>query len=921
MVSQHLAKYRELLRRSLSRIGPAVPDHKLFEYAWALELEMLLYDDVPPHYVGHLRCKRDFGTDLVSLDCSTAAQVKYYLRRSVDHADLSKFYMHAKALLGCTRLLLCTTPEASFSTPAQDDLRGSGMVVLRASLQDLVEKHLAEESAPAEKKRRVAVDEPCPLLLRKGQAGLRAAFSSHRDSTPFRAQLPCGYGKTVALGVILEDELDVSGDAFRCLVLVPWIDLLDQSKKTLQALLPQARFAVLGGGASATPVDFDVLLATHAALRRVADELKHVVWSLVVLDEAHHCHEDSARRDGLDTLDFRRLLELSATFPASMKPDFHVSLRDAIDEGVVSDYRIHIVELSEGDRLAALIDLFKDRRVEWGATLAVFTSLSRAASFVEGLAAKHGLAAAALTAATPASERLEIKRRLEEGELVAAACVGVWNEGVDIPGLHTVLFADDRASTINKRQVSQRAGRIHPAKPYSRIVLAVQQGMEDVEDILQAFLREDPALCSALRSQQGGNVQKRLQLDTLRGGDADVVAESIWTSLGGIVTRLDQPSKEQKCTWLAQLFPDAPPPSKAEVVQEHGGAPYTFKAGQFWGSIMDNWTRKKAVSTLNLQQKQMLEGACPWIPGAVEVVVCGRKAKPSGEPAVEQKCTWLAQLFPDAPPPSKAEVVQEHGGSPYTFKAGGFWGRILNNWTGKKALSFQQKQMLEGACPWILGLVEVLVQGRKAKPSGEPAVEQKCTWLAQLFPTAAPPHKAEVVQEHSGAPYTFKAGHFWRNILDNWTRKKAASTLNLQQKQMLEGACPWIPGAVEVVVCGRKTKPSGEPAVEQKCTWLAQLFPTAAPPQKAEVVQEHGGSPYTFKAGGFWGRILNNWTGKKATTTLHLQQKQMLEGACPWIPGAAKAVVEKRHREAVKVTDLAPEVAALHIGARIAPLA
>jgi len=808
MTSKHFRKYREVLLRARDGTGASMTDATMFEYAWALELEMLLYDDVPPDFVHHLVCKRDFGTDLISLDGKVAAQVKHYLHHSVDHCDLAKFFMHARGNLKCEILILCTTPQANLTLPAQDDIRGGGIQVRRASLRGLVDKHLGH-GEPLEKKQRVTVAES-PLVLRKGQMGLRKAFSEHSDPTPFRAQLPCGYGKTTALGLVLRDDLEASGATFRCLVLVPWIDLLWQSENTLRSMLPQARFAVLGGGNSETPRDFDVLISTHASLPRIAEELKDVPWSLVALDEAHHCQDGTDRRKFLAGLDFRRTLELSATFPWTMKPDFHVSLREAIDEGFVSDYRIHIIELSEGDRIFALVDLFSQRRVEWGATLAAFTSKSRAEAFVEGLEARD-IEAALVTADTGGCERRQVMRRLEEGELAVVACIGVWNEGVDIPRLHTVLFADNRNSCINKRQLSQRAGRTHHTKPYARVVLAVQQGIEDIEDIMLAFLKEDRALCTALRDQQGGVAQNRLRLETFGRSEAEVISESTWSSLGRILDKIAYPSVEQKCLWLAEHFSTAPPSRKAQVVKENNGAPYTFRAGFFWSNVVDNWLKEKTKTKLSPQQIQELEADCPWISDAVDFILQKRTEKPQGEPSMEQKCLWLAKHFSTAPP-SRKEFVVEYNGAPYTFKVGGFWSYLLHNLLGEKAhatLSPRQIQELKTSCPWISDAIATLLQKRSKKPRGEPSFAQKCAWLTELFSSAPPTRKAEKVKEYDGASYTFRAGWFLNTLVRNWLGEKA--TPSPKQKQKLQADCPWISALLKK----RTAKTRGGPSIEQ----------------------------------------------------------------------------------------------------------
>jgi len=67
------------------------------------------------------------------------------------------------------------------------------------------------------------------------------------------------------------------------------------------------------------------------------------------------------------------------------------------------------------------------------------------------------------------------------------------------------------------------------------------------------------------------------------------------------------------------------------------------------------------------------------------------------------------------------------------------------------------------------------------------------------------------------------------------------------------------------------------------------------------------GAPSAFKAGSFWNNIRNNWTSRKPTTRLSVEQKASLEAGCPWISSTLTALQQRReiasHR-AVQQLDL-----------------
>ncbi|EAQ76431.1 MULTISPECIES: DUF3427 domain-containing protein [unclassified Synechococcus] len=75
-----------------------------------------------------------------------------------------------------------------------------------------------------------------------------------------------------------------------------------------------------------------------------------------------------------------------------------------------------------------------------------------------------GLRAAALDATSPRDERAEQIRRLRAGELQILFAVDLFNEGLDIPEIDTVLFLRPTESAIVFLQQLGRGLRLHPSK-------------------------------------------------------------------------------------------------------------------------------------------------------------------------------------------------------------------------------------------------------------------------------------------------------------------------------------------------------------------------------------------------------------------------------------------------------------------------
>jgi hypothetical protein len=222
---------------------------------------------------------RDFGTDLVSCDKTSAAQVKHYGSNTrVDFADVAKFYTHS-SFLRCTERLLCTTPETQLTRIAQNTVDLAGMEVRQASLDVLVADALAQ--CPGEDVQECSA----PWTWRPGQAAAAEAFVTS-DKKTYKIQLPCGYGKTAPMGLIVERMKKGA----RFLILVPWRDFLHQTVGRLQRA--ERKICTLGDGECTLDETADLVVCTHAHL--AMGTLEGTTWDVVFVDEAHHCIETCA---------------------------------------------------------------------------------------------------------------------------------------------------------------------------------------------------------------------------------------------------------------------------------------------------------------------------------------------------------------------------------------------------------------------------------------------------------------------------------------------------------------------------------------------------------------------------------------------------------------------------------------------------
>ena len=298
-----------------------------------------------------------------------------------------------------------------------------------------------------------------------------------------------------------------------------------------------------------------VLFCTYHSAPAVAAAIRAAgagPFGLAVLDEAHNLagRPSAAFRAVLDDamIPARRRLFMTATpvrdaDPGGRRPPGRgravLSMNDAqvfgpvlhrlpfgqaVSKGLLCDYRVLVIGIREapGSRpspgplpasvtLAALQDAvtrFGVRRV-----LSFHTRVASAAAFAEqaasapeGWPAGHRVWAAAVSARTPAC-----RRRMQLGRLAAAggttvgivSNAGCLTEGVDVPAVDGVLFADPRRSLVDIVQAAGRVLRPAPGKEIGTIIIpvALPAGGDDEEALLGSRFAHVWAVLRALRAQ------------------------------------------------------------------------------------------------------------------------------------------------------------------------------------------------------------------------------------------------------------------------------------------------------------------------------------------------------------------------------------------------------------------------------------
>lgn len=307
-----------------------------------------------------------------------------------------------------------------------------------------------------------------------------------------------GTGKTVMAALDYRRLRESLGRA-RLLFVAHRQEILDQSQATFRHVMHDASFGEQWVGGR-RPSDFEHVFASVQTLANV--DLAHLSadhFDVVIVDEFHHAAAASYDRL-LTRLAPREMVGLTATPErADGVPVLHwfddriaaeLRLWDAIDQHYLAPFAYY--GISDGldlsdipwrrgtgydvERLTALYtgnDVWARRVVHEFQTRLDDPTAARAlgfcvskdhARFMARVFADHGIAAAAITSDTPDAERRQALGALERGELRIVFSVDIFNEGVDVPSVDTLVMLRPTESPTLFLQQLGRGLRRHPGK-------------------------------------------------------------------------------------------------------------------------------------------------------------------------------------------------------------------------------------------------------------------------------------------------------------------------------------------------------------------------------------------------------------------------------------------------------------------------
>ena len=310
-----------------------------------------------------------------------------------------------------------------------------------------------------------------------------------------------GTGKTVISAFDYKVFAEQTEGAHRLLFVAHREEILKQSILTYRSVLQDANFGDLWVGDYRPTNGIEHLFISVATFNSKFDnifrDLPTDYYDYIVIDEAHHLVADSYRTI-LSKFSPRLLVGLTATPErmdgVSLLPDFdnqisaEIRLPKALDEGLLTPFQYLCIsddtdltdeELMQGDRYVAtkLTEKLCNReRVglvinrlqyylpdERRCRALGFCATKKHAQYMAEEFLSVGLKAAYLTSDND-EERLALNQKLKNGDINYLFVVDIFNEGVDIPEVDTVLFLRPTESLTIFLQQLGRGLRLHENK-------------------------------------------------------------------------------------------------------------------------------------------------------------------------------------------------------------------------------------------------------------------------------------------------------------------------------------------------------------------------------------------------------------------------------------------------------------------------
>ena len=463
---------------------------KAFEYLTALKLNIYHWDDAAPIIRKQILIKddwgRDRGIDLVDIENNKVFQVKLYESSTLGWGNISTFLAYTAYVLSDNYLpILITNTNCKLGKVIKNLLDDNKFKLQQYNYQELYQEFLSTYEFTPENIINTEIEN------RYYQKDCINHIINHPEQKEFKCELACGTGKSYIMLDLIKITLE-SNDNLKFIIFVNTIDLGNQ---TLNLFKSNDVNTILVGDSNNYCDNYSVVICIYNSNNKIPNTIN---FRYLIIDESHHLeNESSTFIQEIKNLKYQQLINFSATFRNKDNIDYSYSLRQGINDNYLSDYRL-VFEIFSGENYdKSLVNVIKDRLISWSPMFIYFNTTERANNFNK-LLLESNLKSEFICGQDNSTIRNQVRQDIEEQKLDILCLCGVYNEGISINCLKSVIFGDLRHSQINKIQIAMRASRKHQTKTHYNIIFPVSNTQyeknQDLKDILNTFTSIDSEL-------------------------------------------------------------------------------------------------------------------------------------------------------------------------------------------------------------------------------------------------------------------------------------------------------------------------------------------------------------------------------------------------------------------------------------------
>lgn len=311
-----------------------------------------------------------------------------------------------------------------------------------------------------------------------------------------------GTGKTVMAAFDYKRLCAREGGQPRLLFVAHRKEILQQALNTYRQVLRDGNFGELLTGQH-DPAQYSHVFSTvqSALSRNLVKQFGADHWRVVVIDECHHMAANSFVQFVTD-IEPKYLLGLTATperqdnknifLYFDMRPDgspaAQLRLWHALDQQLLAPFEYYAIDdgmdyrnipWQQSNEVSVLDSVLTGNRVRAQAIVSAWLGLVsdivscralafcvsiRHAQFMTEMFNRAGIKAALITGEATSTERQELPRKLDRREINVLVTVDLYNEGIDLPFVDTLLLLrPTQSSTLFQQQIG-RGLRLHEGK-------------------------------------------------------------------------------------------------------------------------------------------------------------------------------------------------------------------------------------------------------------------------------------------------------------------------------------------------------------------------------------------------------------------------------------------------------------------------